>query len=56
MAETAATAMGYGPEVLGFEGVRKWLGVNTVKNNVDTLQNQGQAFAQKQNQGQAFAM
>ena len=45
MAETAATALGYGPEVVGFEGVRKGLDmVNTAKNNVDTLCNQGRAF------------
>ena len=45
MAETAATALGYGPEVVGFEGVRKGLDmVNTAKNNVDTLHNQGRAF------------
>ena len=45
MAETAAPAMGYGPEVVGFEGVRKGLDmVNTAKNNVDTLRNQGRAF------------
>ena len=45
MAETAASAMGYGPEVLGFEGVRKGLDmVNSAKNDVDTLRSQGRAF------------
>ena len=45
MAETAATAMGYGPEVLGFEGVKKGLNmVNNAKQNVDTLCNQGLTF------------
>ena len=45
MAETAATAMGYGPEVLGFEGVKKGLNmVNNAKQNVDSLRNQGLAF------------
>ena len=45
MAETAATAMGYGPEVIGFEGVKKGLNmVNNAKQNVDTLRNQGRAF------------
>ena len=45
MAETAATALGYGPEVLRFETARKGLGmVNDAKNTVDTLRNQGRAF------------
>ena len=45
MAETAATALGYGPEVLGFETARKGLDmVNNAKQNVDTLRNQGLAF------------
>ena len=45
IAETAATALGYGPEVVGFEGVRKGLDmVNNAKQNVDTLRNQGMAF------------
>ena len=45
MAETAATAMGYGPEDLGFEGVKKGLNmVNNAKQNVDSLRNQGLAF------------
>ena len=45
MVETAATSMGYGPEVLGFEGVKKGLNmVNNAKQNVDTLRNQGLAF------------
>ena len=45
MAETIATGLGYGPEVAGFETARKGLDmVNTVKNNVDTLRNQGRAF------------
>ena len=45
MAETAATAMGYGPEVLGFEGARKGLDmVSNAKKTVDTLRNQGLAF------------
>ena len=44
MAETGATAMGF-PEVAAFEGIRKGLDmVNTAKNNVDTLRNQGRAF------------
>ena len=42
MAETAATAIGYGPEVLGFESARKGLDiVNNAKNTVDTLHDQG---------------
>ena len=45
MAETAATALGYGPEVVAFEGARKGLDyVNQAKNTVDTLRNQGKAF------------
>ena len=45
MAETAATAMGYGLEVLGFESARKGLDmVNNAKNTVDSLCNQGRAF------------
>ena len=45
MVETAATAMGYGPEVLGFESARKGLDmVNNAKNTVDSLRNQGRAF------------
>ena len=45
MAETVATGLGYGPEVLGFETARKGLDmVNTAKQNVDTLRNQGLAF------------
>ena len=45
MAETAATAMGYGPEVLGFETARKGLDmVNNAKNTGDSLRNQGRAF------------
>ena len=42
---TAATAMGYGPEVVGFETARKGLDmVNNAKNTVDSLRNQGRAF------------
>ena len=45
MAETVATGLGYGPEVLGFEGVKKGLNmVNNAKQNVDSLRNQGLAF------------
>ena len=45
MAETAATAMGYGPEVLGFETARQGLDmVSNPKQTVDTLRNQGRAF------------
>ena len=45
MAETAATAMGSGPEVLAFESARKGLDmVNNAKNTVDSLRNQGRAF------------
>ena len=45
MVETVATGLGYGPEVLGFETARKGLDmVNTAKQNVDTLRNQGLAF------------
>ena len=45
MAETVATGLGYGPEVLGFETARKGLDmVNNAKQNVDTLRNQGLAF------------
>jgi hypothetical protein len=45
MAETVGTALGYGPEVLGFETARKGLDmVNNAKQNVDTLRNQGLAF------------
>ena len=45
MAETVATGLGYGAEVAGFVGIRKGLDmVNTAKNNVDTLRNQGRAF------------
>ena len=45
MAETAAAALGYGPEVLGFETARKGLYmVNNAKQNVDTLRNKGLAF------------
>ena len=45
MAETVATGLGYGPEVLGFEGARKGLDmINNAKSNVDTLRNQGRAF------------
>ena len=47
MAETVSTAvgLGYGSAVAGFETARKGLDmVNTAKNNVDTLRNQGLAF------------
>ena len=45
MAETVATGLGYGPEVLGFETARKGLDmVNNAKNTVDSLCNQGRAF------------
>ena len=45
MAETAATAMGYGPAILGFESARKGLDmINNAKNTVDTLRNQGCVF------------
>ena len=45
MAETAASMMGYGPEVAGFETARKGLDmVSNAKKNVDTLRNQGLAF------------
>ena len=47
MAETAATAMGYGPEVLGFESAQKGLdmiNLNNAKNTVDSLRNQGRVF------------
>ena len=36
MAETVATGLGYGPEVLDM--------INNAKSNVDTLRNQGRAF------------
>ena len=43
--ETAATGLGYGPEVVGFETARKGLDmVNNAKNTVDSLRNQGRAF------------
>ena len=45
MAETGAAAMGYGPEVWGFEGARKGLDIiKNAKNTVDTLRHQGRAF------------
>ena len=45
MAETVATGLGYGPEVLGFEAARKGLDmINNAKSNVDTLRNQGRVF------------
>ena len=45
MAETTATAMGYGPGIAAFEGARKGLDmVNNAKNTVDSLRNQGRAF------------
>ena len=45
MAETVGTALGYGPEIAGFETARKGLNmVNNAKNTVDTLRNQGQGF------------
>ena len=45
MAETVGTALGYGPEIAGFETARKGLDmVNNAKQNVDTLRNQGLAF------------
>ena len=45
MAETVGTALGYGPEIAGFETARKGLNmVNNAKNTVDTLHNQGQGF------------
>ena len=45
MAETVATGLGYGLEVLGFEGAWKGLDmINNANSNVDTLRNQGRAF------------
>ena len=45
MAETVGTALGYGPEIAGFETARKCLDmVNNAKNTVDSLRNQGRAF------------
>ena len=45
MAETVGTALGYGPEIAGFETARKGLDmVNNAKNTVDSLRNQGKAF------------
>ena len=45
MAETVATGLGYGPEVLGFETSGKGLDmVNNAKSNVDTLHNRVRAF------------
>ena len=45
MAERAATALGHGQEVLGFEGVKKGLHmVNNAKSNVDTSRNQTRSF------------
>ena len=45
MAETVATGLGYGLEILGFETARKCLDmVNTAKSTVDSLRNQGRAF------------
>ena len=45
MAETVGTALGYGPEIAGFETARKGLNmVNNAKNTVDSLRNKGQAF------------
>ena len=45
MAETVGTALGYGPEIAGFETARKGLDmVNNAKNTVDSLRNQGRAF------------
>ena len=45
MAETAATAMACGLEVLGFETARKGLDIiKTAISNVDTLYNQGRLF------------
>ena len=45
MAETVGTALGYGPEMAGFETARKGLNmVNNTKNTVDSLRNKGQAF------------
>ena len=45
LAETVGTALGYGPEIAGFETARKGLDmVNNAKNTVDTLRNQGRAF------------
>ena len=44
MAETVRTALGYGPEIAGFETARKGLDmVNNAKNTVDSLRNQGRA-------------
>ena len=44
MAQTAASAMGYGLEVLGFETAQKGLVmVNNVKSSVGILRNQGRA-------------
>ena len=45
MAETVGMALGYGPEVLGFETARNGLDmVSNAKQTVDTLRNQGRAF------------
>ena len=45
LAETVGTALGYGPEIAGFETARKGLDmVNNAKNTVDSLHNQGRAF------------
>ena len=45
MAETVGTALGYGPEIAGFETAWKGLDmVNNAKNTVDSLRNQGKAF------------
>ena len=45
MAETVGTALGYGPEIAGFETARKGLDmVNNAKQTVDSLRNQGRAF------------
>jgi len=46
MAETVGTALGYGPEIAGFETARKGLDmVNNAKTAVDTLHNQGRDFS-----------
>ena len=45
MAEKVGTALGYGPEIAGFETARKGLDmVNNAKQTVDSLRNQGRAF------------
>ena len=45
MVETVRIALGYGPEIAGFETARKGLDMaNNAKNTVDSLRNQGRVF------------